>query len=156
MSAVTLVLGWAVGAVMMVAGGGKLLSEKTFSSFSLGVAELLLGVLLWSGMFRLQVAILMIGVAAAYCVYALTRSPEQRCACFGRHLPSTGAAGQRIRNALLLLLTLAYAVGVSRSGHMPPAMPILAGSLGLALGASVIVGPWLAEWIAQPLHGRNE
>lgn len=137
-----------LGLVFVVAAVGKLASIKSMMDVLIGVPELILGILLF-----IQIGLLVVGVASliislAYTARAVIRPGE--CACFGQRLPSTSRRGQIVRNSFMTTLAIAtVTITASSTGNGGADFPWVDFSLGLVVGAGVVVGPWIVRWLRQ-------
>lgn len=148
MADLELVSVWALAVVFVVAAVGKLSARGSAIDFVIAVLELSLGALLVSGFEPAATRVVALAVSGSYAVYALTRPRNHRCNCFGEGLPTTGRGGQITRNSLMTTLagaTVALSIGAPSRA---PGFLFIDGSLGLILGVTIVVGPWVWRWVA--------
>ncbi len=147
-SDVVLMLASGVAVVLGAAAFGKAVSPASTWEKVAALPEISLGILLAGLRWPSIVAVAFL-LSAGYTVWAVTRSKDSRCTCFGAGLPSTSRTGQVVRNlsmtavaAFCLALSLAY-------GAREPSLPVLDLSLGLVIGAAMVVTPWLGSWLSE-------
>jgi hypothetical protein len=151
MSDVSVTLAVAAAAVLLASAFGKLSSSGApAADRAVGTAEAALAALLLSGVAPVIAAAATVAAAGGFVVHAFTRRPEERCSCFGSWLPTTSVAGQRARNAALLVVATAdFAVvtAIATDGGGGSHHPVLAVTGGIVTGAAMVAGPWLADWV---------
>jgi hypothetical protein len=142
----SVLLRFAIGGVLLIAGAGKLVGQIAFPEFVLVAVELVVAVVLLSGLYALAATIAATVLAIGYFLYAL-RPRSEPCHCFGARLPTTSPWGQRYRNSALLTSCGVQIAILTVMGRGSPAGNL---ALDVALGAvaatSIIVLPWFVDW----------
>ena len=137
----------ALGAVLVAAAVGKLISRPDKRDLLIAGAEGLLAAALLSGLTPIIPALAVCAVAVAYVGHAVfTR--EQKCNCFGSRLPATSRTGQLFRNGVFGVLAMAYtlSLGLAGSPGLSLADGLLPIGIGILAGLALIVVPWAFEW----------
>ncbi len=146
MGDVELLLSWCIAGVLASAGAGKLAGRTTRFDALFIAAEFALAVLLIGHITpRVTVAAAAI-VSGGYLVYAVTRDPGERCACFGSRLPRSGRMAQIVRNALLALVAVLLLLITTVDQDARSIFPVIASTAGLGLAGLIVGAPWLGEW----------
>jgi hypothetical protein len=154
MSATATVVGTALATVLLAASAGKLAGRDARTDVGLALVEGALAIMLLGPWLVLPSAVVVSGCTAAFLVHAAFDTGRRPCRCFGSRLPTTGRAGQLFRNGSLLGLALAYLGLVGLDGGAR-AMAPLDVAVGAAVGAFLVVAPWVLQWAAGPVEPRR-
>lgn len=146
----SLILAWTLALVFLFAGLGKLISHGSRTDALISFGEVAIALLLLSAPWHQLLAFVTFCVCVGYVFHAFAVPREEQCRCFGRHLPTTGVNGQRVRNTILLLFAVCYAaVASARPAYWLPEEGIDA-VIGLLAGVTIVTGPWVFRWALGP------